>query len=49
MYLLFNQSPGPSGRNWAAGLNYTMYFGGDDLRQPFSDRNFVGGFVQYNF
>jgi hypothetical protein len=49
MYLLFNQSPGPSGRNWAAGLNYTMYFGGDDLRQPFSDRDFVGGFVQYNF
>jgi Protein of unknown function (DUF1302) len=49
MYLLFNQSPGPSGRNWSAGLNYTMYFGGDDLRQPYSDRDFVGGFVQYNF
>ena len=49
LYLLFTQSPGPSGRNWAAGLNYTNFFGGDAQRNFYADRDFVGGFVQYNF
>jgi hypothetical protein len=49
LYLLFTQSPGPGGRNWAAGLNYTNFFGGDAQRNFYADRDFVGGFVQYNF
>lgn len=45
LYLLFNQNP----QVWQAGLNYTMYFGGNAISQPFSDRNFVGLFVTRNF
>jgi hypothetical protein len=49
VYILFTQSPGPSGRNWAAGLNYTNFFGSDSQRNFYADRDFLGGFVQYNF
>ena len=49
IYLLFNQSPQPGGQNWSAGLNYTNFFGGDAQRNFYADRDFVGGFVQYNF
>ncbi|NTU59950.1 MAG: DUF1302 domain-containing protein, partial [Deltaproteobacteria bacterium] len=44
LYVLFNQNPA----TWQAGLNYAMFFG-DDMRQPYRDRNFLGGFVSYNF
>lgn len=52
-YLLFNMNPA----TWQAGLNYAMYFGGksgqyggaNSLRQPLADRDFIGGFVTYNF
>lgn len=44
-YVLFNQNP----VKWQAGLNYSRYFGGDNLTQLFGDRDFVGGFVAYNF
>lgn len=49
VYLLFTQNPGPTGRNWAAGLNWTNYFGGDPSRNSYADRDFIGGFMQYNF
>ena len=45
LYLLFNQNP----QVWQAGINYTMYFGGNSMSQPFGDRNFVGLFVTRNF
>lgn len=45
LYLLFNQNP----QVWQAGLNYTMFFGGNAISQPYSDRNFVGLFVTRNF
>jgi hypothetical protein len=44
-YLLFNMNPA----KWQAGINYTNWFGGDQLRQPLGDREFFGGFVSYNF
>jgi hypothetical protein len=44
-YVLFNQNP----TKWQAGINYTVWFGGDQLRQPFADRDFIGGFIAYNF
>jgi hypothetical protein len=44
-YLLFNMNPA----TWQAGLNYANWFGGDQLRQPFGDREYIGGFVSYNF
>lgn len=44
-YVLFNQNPAV----WQAGLNATFYFGGNQLAQPFSDRNFVGAFLTRNF
>jgi hypothetical protein len=44
-YLLFNQNP----QKWQAGINYTMYFGGNQLTQPYADRNFVGAFITRNF
>jgi hypothetical protein len=44
-YLLFNQNP----QVWQAGLNFTMYFGGNAISQPFGDRNFVGLFATRNF
>jgi len=42
---------------WQAGINYAKYFGGaggggggqSNLRQPLGDRDFIGGFVTYNF
>lgn len=53
MYILFNMNPA----KWQAGINYAKYFGGDkgngdnggSLRQPLADRDFIGGFVTYNF
>lgn len=48
-YLLFTQNPTAGGRNWAAGLNYTTWWGGDPVRQPYRDRDFIGGFLSYNF
>jgi hypothetical protein len=44
-YILFNMNPA----KWQAGINYVNYFGGDQLRQPLGDRDFIGGFVSYNF
>jgi hypothetical protein len=44
LYLLFNQNP----IKWQAGMNYTMYFGGGE-RNFYRDRDFIGGFVSYNF
>jgi hypothetical protein len=52
-YILFNMNPA----KWQAGINYAKYFGGaggdggggSHLRQPLYDRDFVGGFVTYNF
>nr|WP_309546283.1 DUF1302 domain-containing protein [Paraburkholderia sp. BL27I4N3] len=44
-YVLFNQNP----QVWQAGINYTMFFGGNALSQPYGDRNFVGLFVTRNF
>lgn len=44
-YLLFNQNP----QVWQAGLNYTMFFGGNAVSQPYADRNFVGLFATRNF
>ena len=53
VYVLFNMNPA----KWQAGINYASYFGGangegggaSNLRQPIADRDFVGGFVTYNF
>jgi len=44
-YLLFNQNP----QVWQAGLNFTMFFGGNPVSQPYADRNFVGAFLTRNF
>jgi hypothetical protein len=44
-YVLFNQNPAV----WQAGLNYSAYWGGNAISQPYGDRNFVGGFVTRNF
>ena len=53
IYILFNMNPA----KWQAGINYANFFGGargegggrGSLRQPIADRDFVGGFVTYNF
>jgi Protein of unknown function (DUF1302) len=45
LYLLFNQNP----QVWQAGLNFTMFFGGNPVSQPYADRNFAGVFVTRNF
>ena len=45
LYVLFNKNP----QEWQAGVNYTAFFGGDALTQPYSDRNFIGAFVTRNF
>ncbi len=45
LYVLFNQNP----TVWQAGINFTAYFGGNALSQPYADRNFVGMFVTRNF
>lgn len=44
-YILFAKNPA----TWQAGLNYTIYRGGDQFRQAYRDRDFIGGFVNYNF
>ncbi|NMG30199.1 DUF1302 domain-containing protein [Aromatoleum evansii] len=44
-YVLFNKNDG----KWNAGINYTAYWGGNALRQAYGDRDFVGGFLSYNF
>lgn len=52
-YILFNMNPA----TWQAGINYAKFFGGaggdgggsSKLRQPLTDRDFIGGFVTYNF
>lgn len=45
LYVLFNQNPAV----WQAGLNYTAYWGGNAISQPYGDRNFVGAFLTRNF
>ncbi|MCX4176982.1 MULTISPECIES: DUF1302 domain-containing protein [Paraburkholderia] len=45
VYVLFNQNPAV----WQGGVNFTTYFGGNALSQPYADRNFVGAFVTRNF
>jgi hypothetical protein len=42
---LFNQNPS----KWQAGMNFTAYFGGNPLTQPFADRNNIGMFITRNF
>jgi len=44
-YMLFAKNPAV----WNAGINYTMFFGGNALTQPFADRNNIGMFVTRNF
>lgn len=44
-YMLFAKNPS----TWNAGINYTMFFGGNALTQPFADRNNIGMFVTRNF
>lgn len=44
-YVLFNQNP----LKWQGGINFTAYFGGNAVSQPFSDRNVIGAFVTRNF
>jgi hypothetical protein len=44
-YFLFNQNPS----KWQAGMNFTAFFGGNPLTQPFADRNNVGMFLTRNF
>lgn len=45
VYVLFNQNP----TVWQAGINFSAFFGGNALSQPFADRNFVGLFATRNF
>lgn len=45
VYLLFNQNP----TTWQGGINFTAFFGGNSLSQPYADRNFVGLFLTRNF
>jgi hypothetical protein len=45
LYAYFFQNPAV----WNAGINYTMFFGGSSLTQPYSDRNYIGLFVTRNF
>ncbi|PUA18448.1 DUF1302 domain-containing protein [Glaciimonas sp. PCH181] len=44
-YVLFNQNP----LKWQGGINFTAYWGGNAVSQPFSDRNVIGAFVTRNF
>ena len=44
-YTLFFKNPA----TWNAGINFTTFFGGNSLSQPYSDRNNVGAFVTRNF
>ena len=45
VYVLFNHNP----TTWQGGINFTAFFGGNSLSQPYADRNFVGLFVTRNF
>ena len=45
LYVLFNQNPAV----WQAGVNYTAFWGGNAISQPYSDRNTLGAFVTRNF
>jgi type 1 glutamine amidotransferase len=44
-YLLFAKNP----ETWNAGIDYTQFWGGNSLTQPFSDRNNIGVFVTRTF
>ena len=44
-YVYFNQNPAV----WQAGANFTHYFGGNPVSQPFGDRDNVGLFLTRNF
>lgn len=44
-YALFFKNPS----TWTAGVYYTMFYGGNSLTQPFSDRNNLGMYVTRNF
>ena len=44
-YVLLAKNPA----TWNAGINYTKYFGGNAVSQPYSDRDFIGAFVTRNF
>lgn len=44
LYVLFNKNPA----RWQAGINYAAFYG-NSFRQPLRDRDFLGGFVAYNF
>lgn len=46
LYLNFSRNPG----TWQFGLNYSVFRGGSSVfDQPFRDRDFVGGYVNFNF
>jgi hypothetical protein len=45
VYVLFNHNP----TTWQGGINFTAFFGGNWLSQPYADRNFVGLFATRNF
>lgn len=45
LYVLFTQNPA----HWSAGVNFTAFFGGNALSQPYADRNFVGAFLTRTF
>ncbi len=44
-YTYFNQNPSV----WQAGVNFTYFFGGNAVSQPYSDRSNIGVFVTRNF
>lgn len=45
LYVLLTQNPA----TWQAGINYTMFFGGNADTQIYADRNFIGAFLTRNF
>ncbi|WP_234825178.1 DUF1302 domain-containing protein [Cupriavidus necator] len=45
LYVLLTQNPA----HWSAGLNFTAFFGGNALSQPYADRNYAGAFVTRTF
>jgi hypothetical protein len=44
-YVLLTRNPA----SWQAGINFSAFFGGDSLSQPYADRNYLGAFVTRNF
>jgi hypothetical protein len=44
-YMLFYQNPAV----WNAGINYTVFYGGNSLTQPFADRNSLSLYITRNF